>query len=427
MALDSKALFKRKLTESGVSDATVEKMMGKGWTSLGSFAFCCSSSPSSDPGNDAVFEKLAKELVDDKEAELPGLRRLYFEAWVTASSELKQRLERRDDDPPRRMPTIEKAERKTELKKLLGKGLKLENDAEPSDSLIDAAWEIHEGEQVRRIPWEKCTSRNAETENEKFVKDLKTDRDGFMRVTQMPADVMADTSTILKVGDVLVRRGAALHISRVMSWELHQTIASEIMSALKAEVEEGFLKVTLEQAKSYDVAIWRKLNELAGGRVRQSAPGISEVLPLDELLPKVLNDPKIIAHLMPRQAATRAGSSSDSADKVARLERRIAEMCVQMQASRRAAGGPSNQQALQNAAQQGPPSKKQKRGRGFPSVPGLEGMRPKDANGANICFGYNLGTCNKAQQGQKCPKGLHICGKCLKPDCARTYRACRAQ
>ena len=39
----------------------------------------------------------------------------------------------------------------------------------------------------------------------------------------------------------------------------------------------------------------------------------------------------------------------------------------------------------------------------------LEGNDYKDAEGVPICFGFNLGTCDKAPPGGKCQKGRHIC------------------
>ena len=45
---------------------------------------------------------------------------------------------------------------------------------------------------------------------------------------------------------------------------------------------------------------------------------------------------------------------------------------------------------------------------------GLEGMVSRTADGAPICFGYNLGTCRLAVHDGKCPKGKHCC---CKPNC----------
>ena len=40
--------------------------------------------------------------------------------------------------------------------------------------------------------------------------------------------------------------------------------------------------------------------------------------------------------------------------------------------------------------------------------------------GQRLCFGYNLGTCNKCEPGETCDRGLHAC---TRPGCEETHRA----
>ena len=113
--------------------------------------------------------------------------------------------------------STERIQCKGALRAILGDGIKLSNELEPADALIDLALDIHEAEQVKRIDWESCTSKNDETDSEKKCKDLRVDKDGVLRVGQSVSEVVADASTILKLGDALTRRGAALHIAKVLS------------------------------------------------------------------------------------------------------------------------------------------------------------------------------------------------------------------
>ena len=415
MALDSQILFQRKVAELGISDETFAKMKAKGWLSLGTFAFCCSAAPGTDGSDGAAFDTLAKELAgEDKVAEIPGLRRLYFESWITSSAELKHRLEQRDGDPPRRLPDIEKAERKKQLAALLRKGMRLKNENEPSDTLIDLSHDIHETEKVSHIGWERCTSRNDETDNKKSVQGMITDKDGYTRVGHTSVDLDADTSTIIKVGDVLVRRGAALHIGHVLSWDIHKALADEIMSALKNDPQPGTAKVTLAQAKDYDREVWRRVADLASGRVKQNPDG---TLPLDSLVEKAMLEPRVAMMLMPRQHSGQPAGSAEDA-KVTRLEAQLADMKRQLSAGR---------QHTNNQVASAPASKRRRsglnsttQGRGASQtcrIPGLEKM-PTNIDGKNVCFGFNLGKCTNASPGAACPKGFHICGGCRRSDCA---------
>jgi len=192
-----------------LKEGTLEKMKTKGWASLGSVAFACSAAPNSDGGSGAFEKEVATPLLgaEGERAELPALRRLHFEAWMTASADLKHKLERRDDDPPRRLPAVEREERKAELGKLLGEGLRLAGEYEPADSLIDMAVEISENELVKRIPWEKCVAKQSELEGHRTVQSLREDKEGFIQLSTTAVNPVADTSSLLKLADALVRRG----------------------------------------------------------------------------------------------------------------------------------------------------------------------------------------------------------------------------
>ena len=177
MSLNSKILFSTKALVYGVKQETLDAIIAQGWSSMGAFAFSCSCTPASQEagaGNAFINEVVKKILGSDEaswnQGELAALRRLYFEAWLTTSQDMKHRLERRDDDPPRKLPDVERQERKANLASKWGAGLKMEHDNEPSDALIDLAVEICESGVVRRLVWELCTSRTAEVENEKWLK-----------------------------------------------------------------------------------------------------------------------------------------------------------------------------------------------------------------------------------------------------------------
>jgi len=432
MSLDSKVLFARKATEYGLKEPTLAKMTAKGWVTLGSFAFACSATPNSDGGSNAFEREVATPLLGPEKpaegeepaaarAELPGLRRLHFEAWMTATAELKHRLERRDDDPPRRLPAVEREERKAELATTLGEGLKLSGEYEPSDGLIDLAVEICEGEVVRRIPWEKCTAKQAEIEGEKTIQSLKEDRDGFIRLQTSSSKPLADTSSLLRLSDALSRRGAALDIGRVVSWRVHQELTHQIMGALKRDPPAGMARVTVEQAKAYDVELWRRVAELAAGRVKPDAEGNK---PLDKWLRQAMTEPLVAMIMMPRHGGrdSTAGSSKDDS-RTKQLENQLAQLRQQMSGMKRNQSQPAGGKGAgkgkgnSNGSQGSQPGNKKQRSQGL-KIKGLEGM-PTRTQRSNkpICFGYNLGTCSNAAAGGTCDKGVHVCGGCGDAGC----------
>jgi len=421
MALESKVLFSRKMAEYGIKEGTAQKMANAGWSTLGAFAFACSAMPNSDGGSGAFEKEIATKLLgadgpDNPRPELAGLRRLHFEAWMTATADLKHRLERKDDDPPRRLPAIEREERKAELAKTLGEGLKLTGEYEPSDALIDLAVEICEGEVVKRIPWERCTAKQAEVEGDKQVQCLREDRDGFIKLATSTSSPAADTSSLLKLSDALLRRGAALEIGRVVSWKTHQKLVAEIMSALKREPHAGMTRITPEQAKAYDVEVWRRTAELAGGRVKPEADGTK---PLDRLLEQAMVEPRVAMLLMPRPTSTGASSSSGDTARTKQLENQLAQLKQQMANMKRSQPDSSKGGGKSGGKGKGGKGKEEsKKFRGNTArIPGLEGMPTRTSRGKPLCFGYNLGTCQDAAPGKVCSKGLHVCGGCGNAGC----------
>ena len=165
--------FEKKAASYGLSADSLDRMKARGWTTLGAFAFATSSPPGLTGGEDVFWTQVGLNILKDPQSmELPGLRRLHYEAWITTSADMKYRLEKRDDDPPRKLPAIEREDRKERLQKNLGFGLKLSGENEPSHALVDLAVEMVETDALKRVPFEKCTSRDQELRGEKVDKRL---------------------------------------------------------------------------------------------------------------------------------------------------------------------------------------------------------------------------------------------------------------
>ena len=126
MELDSKAVFKERVLLFGLESVYAE-MEKRGWITMGAFAFSCSAPPGSAAEADRFFAEVAGPLAaNNKESPLlPALRRLFFEAWTCSSADLKHRLERRDDEPPRKLPAVGGEERRLRLATWLGPGMQL--------------------------------------------------------------------------------------------------------------------------------------------------------------------------------------------------------------------------------------------------------------------------------------------------------------
>ena len=417
MSLSSVVYFEKTALDYGVPQEVIDKMKPRGWTTMGAFAFSCSVNPNGASAGDAFLKEVVEPLLGEGAGTspvLPSLRRLFFEAWMVHTSDLKYRIEKRDDDPPRMLPDIEKADRKSKLKERLGEGLKMEAEADPADSLIDLAVEIYETRTVKRIPWEKCICQEAEAEGIKVIPELQCDKNGVLKVGQGTVLPDADTSDTTLLMDVLVRRGLALDIGQVVSWEAHSVMVADIRAAIRRKPLPGFRPVTFEQVADFDKEVWRRVAEEAKGEFRY-VPGSPP--PLDAILRKVIVEHRV-AMLLVGRPGERPLRSMDSSEEVRTLKRKVESLEQQVRS-----GGASSRTGTYNESKMPPPKKKKESAAMRKAARGLDGMA-KTHLGKPLCFGYNLGTCSDAKPGGACKKGLHICGGCKEANCA--WHRCRS-
>ena len=90
MAEDSIAHFKEVCSRLGLT-SIVPQMAAKGWDTLGSFAFSSSYAPGQ-PTDEAFMVGVVERLGLERESQLlPGLRRLFYEAYTQSAMEMRRR------------------------------------------------------------------------------------------------------------------------------------------------------------------------------------------------------------------------------------------------------------------------------------------------------------------------------------------------
>ena len=113
--LDSVAVFEARASEIGLEVAELEYLRSRRWNSFGRLAFACNYTPGQ--SDETPLAKLAAAITKSDSIEsipedrFPVIRRLFVEAYTMASADLRTRVERRDDDPPRRLAAPERASR----------------------------------------------------------------------------------------------------------------------------------------------------------------------------------------------------------------------------------------------------------------------------------------------------------------------------
>ena len=385
MALvDSEVVFKARCDEIGITDATVQKLKARGWSTFGSFAFSVSTNPSQISDDDFEAKVVVPILVDADHVDASKLRRLLFESYTMTATELKRKAESTESDTPKKLPSQEIAVRFNRLEAKLSP-LKIESVMDPSHQLINNIAQCLDDGRLRYIEWSRCTTRASEVNNLKEDSTLKVwraDASGNIKQTEKTDVVKCDVSTDLEVLNALKRRGVAYEIARVMSFEVHEVIVNLLFKELQREPPDGFRKVSMAQVASADREIHLKLAELTRAGLPMGPLG---ELPLDIHVDKAVALPSVMWLLMPKPKGAgndKSGSSSDRKNDTT------------TDPPKRPPKNPKK--TLQD---------KIKKARKMPMPAKLRGGVPVDDEGRAICFGYNLNTCKEKQ----CRRGKHIC------------------
>ena len=134
--LESSAVFESRALAIGITPATLSALQAAGLDTFGKYAFSCSYQPGS--SDETSLKELLTTVLgaEPTVGTFAPLRRLYFEAHTLALSDMRQRVERREDEAPRKLPAPERSVRLEKQKKRLA-GLKLEGPLLQSHGLVD--------------------------------------------------------------------------------------------------------------------------------------------------------------------------------------------------------------------------------------------------------------------------------------------------
>ena len=160
MALDSVAVFNDRVCELGLSAhaGAGGRFELAGWRSYGDLAFATSHTPGNPEGPDFDAQVVVPGLGLATHAVRPELRRLFFEAFTLTSADSRRRGESTSDDPPRKVPTAEREERRTRVASRLT-GLSLRDELDCSNRLIDLAIDMYENNALMYIGPADCTKK----------------------------------------------------------------------------------------------------------------------------------------------------------------------------------------------------------------------------------------------------------------------------
>ena len=414
-AAESETVFFARLEELGLGDLK-SKFQEFGWTSFADFAFACSDFKNSDP---KLFQsEVIEPLVGAETNRIPRIRRLYMQSYVVGSAEM-ERYANPQPDIKVAMHPADRADGMQRVSKRIT-GFVVRNESEPSHALIDRCATIAQKGVVKYVPWERCTSRDAETMEEAEVPGLKLTPEGvFVPVPNTGPD--ADLAGEMRWDLALRRRCLAFDVSGLSAFETANLWPEVLKAAYLRVPPKGYLRVSWLQLLEADKALFRKIAEdCPAGCKAKPGEAITE---FEKAYKAATFSMEVRLHLQPLQASSSSASSSpasalvsvpDSETKVRKLEGRLKQTEEQLRGTKRRLEAAMQSQGSRKGggkgSKRGSPGGRQREHRNHVAV--MAGMATKTKDNESICFNYNLAHgCTLAQPGQRCPRGWHVCAK----------------
>ena len=249
--LESQAAFVERAKAINMPDALIDLMIEKGLTSFGKLAFISPVEPRS--GDDSSMAQAVGAILgrDLRPAEIPDMRRLWFESHTLAVSDMKTRIERSSLDPPREMPLAERMNRLEDQKKRLP-SIVFSEHVEPAHCLIDKVQNMLESGYLTYLPSHKCPSRATEIAADKATPQLTFDAQGAIKVSKKQSDLECNSFGELKLKEAFQRRSLAFDQIHLMSFIVQEKWHAHLFQSITRDPPPGHRYVSIAQALNAD-------------------------------------------------------------------------------------------------------------------------------------------------------------------------------
>ena len=380
---NSTPVFKQRAAELGLGAELIQSLDTAQINTFARLAYLTTYQPGQ-PDDSVLFDKLTdvvgRELVDFERA---NVRQLFYEASAVAIAELKQRVERGESTEPVVIPLAERMHRMQNQRTRLG-GVHFSVHTEPSNKLVDQAFQMVSDQQLTWLPWQKLASRADELQLVKKDMHLVFDSQGSLKMTKKDIEAQSDLKGEIQIRAALRRRAMAFDLTGTISFQVHEVWHEKLFENLSKTPPTGYRSTSLEQCKEADKLLWTRLSELTRGNLKVNPDGTSPVQAHFEAL-TIAPDVMMLLQPLP-QAHGPANLRS----------------------------GPYNDKKGNPKGGKKGTSKGDKSSGSQPQLP--ENCVARNAENKPICFNYNWGRCKRAVAGKRCDRGYHVCfkDKCFK-------------
>jgi hypothetical protein len=404
--LDSKAVFQGRAREFGCNPDELRVLAANNWDTFASFAFSVNYVPGQQADGD--FRRMCALVCEIDPAPIdrvPILRRLFFEAFTMAASDMKSRFDGSQSDTPKRLAAPERAVRYNEQAARLA-GLSLTGELDISHQLLDVVMGMHDTDVLTYLDLSACTKRGQELLGIKVNEVLRTCHDGTLKLGVKEAELTAHIATDLHLKYALQRRALAFDQARLFTFARLEEWSEVLLAAYLREAIPDYSKINLSQIIRADQELFRRIQECTRSGIRMLPNGS---LPCDAALATAKLDVSVLFLLLP---LARAKSSSPALpdksisaaaraptlpDPNSKRQKKLAAKAAASASSKPAKGAGKGKQSTKTA--------------GSTLPPGLAGMAVKDNQGNRLCYAFNLAGCSSPgiANGSSCSRGRHVC------------------
>eukprot|EP00435_Cladocopium_sp_Y103_P068987 s708_g32.t1 len=215
-------------------------------------------------------------------------------------SDLRSRLERKEDDGPRKLLMPERIERlRLERAKRTLTGVTIDTQLEPAHRLVDLAVQQAEDSTIKYIELKDCLSRESELMHSKTEPSIEFQSDGAMKLSKKQIEIKAETSGDLKVKMAMQRRALAYHIAGICTYQTIDALIQRMFALMTKEPVKGFRAVSLQQVINADREMWILSAQEARGKTLTDP-----TKPLNDILESAFKAPETSYHLLPLPIAS---------------------------------------------------------------------------------------------------------------------------
>ena len=402
--LSSVQFFEERCKVCGFTQEQVTKLASQGWNTLGKFAFAVPSGNTDD-------EQLIANVVIPVFGEGPPralvamVRRLHLEAYTYAVSDMRLRVERTDEDPPRKMPRVERESRVDAIRDRLGKSF-IHEERVPASQVVDFFNACAEEGVLKYMPWQRIVSlkfASKEASRQIASKEWKPNKGGVVteRTVEQPTSQEVGLD-LYRLEHVLIRRAVAMEAAKLLPFEIAMKASSVWFEAMEDDPADPSLyaKTSIAQVAKADAELFTAVARLCNNGVIQAPDGS---YPMTVHWEATLKNARIQQILVPMPKVTEKRESTQN-----------------WNSQFRAPPPPTSQDYRRSDPKGKGKSKDKSKAKGKDR----DGPKPRELlhcvsrtpAGENICFGFNLP--RGCPNGADCPRGKHVCAR---PGCFQNH------